>query len=209
MNNWQYAGARPTGSWSGSATFPRELGLDKVEEVYLLTARPVKELDCLRGETVPLAAQKIEGRLLVSEKVRFEKAPVELKLTFNQANNTQMSFASRYGVRLKNARGEFIAIGYDNVQKFFYVDRTQATGEIFSDQFAGIQAIPYIVNTPEIEWTLLIDVASVEFFTAGGRVVATDVFYPSEPFDRIEVFTENGHIDLTDGSLTELKSIWK
>lgn len=209
MNNWQYAGAKPTGNWSGAATFPRELGLDQVENLYLLTARPAKELDRLRGETVRVKAQKVEKRLVVSENVCFEKAPVELNLTFNQASNTQMSFASRYGVRLKNAKGEFVTIGYDNVEKFFYVDRTHAAGEVFSEQFACIEAIPYIVNTPEIEWTLLIDVASVEFFTAGGRVVATNVFYPSEPFDILEVFTENGNIDLVSGSLTELKSIWK
>lgn len=209
MNNWQYAGAKPTGTWSGAATFPRELGLDKVEDLYLLTARPVKELDLLRGETVLLASQEIEKRLVISDKLPFEKAPVELKLTFNQAHNTQMSFASRYGVRLKNTKGEFVTIGYDNLEKFFYVDRTRATGEVFSDKFACTQAIPYIVNTPEIEWTFLIDVASVEFFTAGGRVVVTDVFYPSEPFDLLEVFTENGSIPLTSGSLTELNSIWK
>lgn len=69
--------------------------------------------------------------------------------------------------------------------------------------------MPYIVNTPEVEWTLLIDVASVEFFTAGGRVVVTDVFYPSEPFNTIELFTENGNVELVDGKITEIRSIWK
>lgn len=209
MNNWQYAGAKPTGTWSGAATFPCELGLDKVEDLYLLTSRPVKELDLLRGETVALDSRKVDKGLFLSDKISFDKAPVELKLTFNQERNTQMSFASRYGVRLKNAKGEYITIGYDNVEKFFYVDRTHAVGEVFSDKFACTQAIPYIVNTPQIEWTLLIDVASVEFFTAGGRIAVTNVFYPSEPFDIFELFTENGAIDLVGGSLTELKSIWK
>ena len=120
-----------------------------------------------------------------------------------------MGFASRYGVRLKNNKGEYITIGYENVDKLFYVDRTNAVGEVFSDKFASVHSVPYIVNTPEVEWTLLIDVASVEFFTAGGRVVVTDVFYPSEPFDTIELFTENGNVELVDGKITEIRSIWK
>lgn len=209
MNNWQYAGEKPTRLWSGAAIFPRRLGLDKVEDMYLLTSAPVEELSELKGETVRIENQKIDGVYSLSESLPFAQAPVELKLTFDQSCNTQMSFASRYGVRLKNTKGEYIAVGYDNVEKFFYVDRTNATGEVFSDKFASVQTIPYIVHTSQVEWTLLIDVASLEFFTAGGRVAVTDVFYPSEPFHQIEVFTENGLITVVEGSLTELKSIWK
>lgn len=209
MNNWQYAGAKPCVKWSGATTFPRELGLDKVVDTYLLTSTPVKELDILKGESVKIDPTTIDKKLSISDQFAFAKAPIELKLTFDQENNTQMSFASRYGITLKNAKGEYITIGYDNLDKFFYVDRTNATGEVFSDKFACVHTVPYIVNTPQIEWTLLIDVASVELFTAEGRVVITDVFYPSEPFDTIEAFTENGIINITGGSVTELNSIWK
>lgn len=209
MNNWQYAGAKPTRVWSGAATFPRELGLDKVEDTYLLTSTPVKELDALRRETVRIDNQKVDRTFSLTDNCRFPGAPVELKLTFDQSENTRMSFASRYGLKLSNSKGEYITIGYDNIKKFFYVDRTNAVGESFSDQFASTQIIPYIVLTPRVEWTLLIDVASLEFFTAGGRIAVTDVFYPSEPFSRLDVFTENGTITLTEGSLTALASIWK
>lgn len=209
MNNWEYAGAKPCVKWSGAATFPRELGLVKDESIYLLTSEPVKELDALYGESVTLDAMKVSKSALLSDKFEFGKAPIEIKLTFNQKDNTQLGFASRYGVRLKNNKGEYITIGYENVDKLFYVDRTNAVGEVFSDKFASVHSVPYIVNTPEVEWTLLIDVASVEFFTAGGRVVVTDVFYPSEPFDTIELFTENGNVELVDGKITEIRSIWK
>lgn len=208
MNNWQYAGDKPCGTWSGAATLPRELGLVKDGPLYLLTSEPVRELQALRGETFTIEPQPIEKSILLSDRFDFAKAPVEIKLTFDQKENTKISFASRYGVRLKNQQGEYITIGYDNVDKLFYVDRTNAVGEVFSDQFASIHSCPYIVNTPETEWTLWVDVASVEFFTAGGRVVFTDVFYPSSPFDRIEVFAENGKIDRMSGSITALKSIW-
>ena len=120
-----------------------------------------------------------------------------------------MSFAARYGVKLKNSKGEYILLGYDNVEKCFYVDRTNAVGEVFSDKFACTHAVPYIVNTPSITWKLLIDVASVELFTADGRIAITDVFYPSEPFNTIEAFTEQGSILIQKGQLTALKSIYE
>lgn len=209
MNNWQYAGDKPCVTWSGAATLPRELGLVKDGNLYLLTSEPVKELGVLYGERVILENLKVEKSVLLSDTFSFAKAPVELKLTFDQQNNTQLGFASRYGVRLKNDKGEYITIGYDNMDKLFYVDRTNAVGDVFSDKFASLHSVPYIVNTPEVEWTLVIDVASLEFFTVGGRIAITNVFYPTEPFDTIEVFSENGGITISNGSVTELKSIWK
>ena len=209
MNNWQYAGEKPCITWSGAMTLPRELGLDKVQDLYLLTSTPSPEIDVLKGESVQFADLKVENSLNLSEKATFAQAPVELSLTFDQSNNTQMSFAARYGVKLKNSKGEYILLGYDNVEKCFYVDRTNAVGEVFSDKFACTHAVPYIVNTPSITWKLLIDVASVELFTADGRIAITDVFYPSEPFNTIEAFTEQGSILIQKGQLTALKSIYE
>lgn len=209
MNNWQYAGDKPCVTWSGAATFPRELGLVKDRSLYLLTSDPVREIQTIRGESVELKKGTVDQLAVLSDQFAFSKAPIELALTFNQAENTRITFPSNYGIRLKNAKGEYITIGYNNLDKFFYVDRTHATGIVFSDKFAGIQVVPYIVTTPEIEWRFIIDVSSVEFFTAGGRIVITNVFYPSDPFDIIELFTENGKIDYTQGTITELHSIWK
>jgi fructan beta-fructosidase len=40
-------------------------------------------------------------------------------------------------------------------------------------------------------------------------VVITDLYYPTEDFDIIEIFAENGQIRLGEALFTELKSIWK
>ncbi|MDH6343111.1 fructan beta-fructosidase [Parabacteroides sp. PFB2-12] len=209
MNNWQYAGHEPTTVWSGAATFPREMGLVKDGSIYLLTSTPVKELDRLREKTVDIQPTTINKTLLLSDLITFETAPLEINLRFNQENNTQMNFATKYGIRLKNEKGEYIAIGYDNLNKVFYVDRTNATGETFSPSFASLHGAPYIINSPQVDWQLLVDVSSVEFFAAGNRIVLTNTFYPSEPFNTVELFTQDGVIGLTKGSITQLSSIWK
>ena len=48
----------------------------------------------------------------------------------------------------------------------------------------------------------------MEFFTAEGRIAMTDLFYPTTPFDQVELFTENGTITAT-GEAFQLHSIWK
>lgn len=208
MNNWLYAGEKPCIKWSGAMTLPRELGLVKDGSLYLLTSTPVPEIDALRGESVVLKNLKVDGTLSLSDRFTFASAPLDLRLAFDQSESTKLGFAARYGVRLKNGKGESVTIGYDNTKKCFYIDRTHASVQPFSDQFPGVHTAPYIVHTPTVHWRLLIDVTSVEFFTAEGRIAMTDLFYPSTPFDQVELFTENGTITAT-GEAFQLHSIWK
>lgn len=205
MNNWQYAGKEPTSVWSGSATFPRELGLVKDNNTYLLTSVPVKELAVLHRDSVKVGQRSLTGTYLLSDDIPFEKAPVEIELTFRLANNYDQTESAKYGVKLKNEAGQYITIGYDRKEMMFYVDRTHATGEVFSDKFASLHAVHYELNSEEIKWHLLVDVSSVELFAADGRVVMTNTFYPSEPFDMIELFSQGGEVEIKEGLVTELK----
>jgi len=209
MNNWQYAGEKPTFKWSGATTFPRELGLIKRSARYLLTSTPVKEIRNLYGDNYVLTDIEVIHEKEIFKNITFDKTPTELLLTFNVRDDSRIDFPGRYGIRIKNQTGESYAIGYDNVDKFFYIDRTNATSEVISDYFPSKQIIPYIINGDQITWRIILDTSSVELFTAEGLIVVTNVVYPSEPFDKIEVFAENGKISLKEVEIIELKSIWK
>jgi fructan beta-fructosidase len=54
-----------------------------------------------------------------------------------------------------------------------------------------------------------LDVSSVELFADQGKVVLTDLFFPSQPFDSISLFSEGGKVDLLKGQMWQLKGIWK
>lgn len=209
MNNWQYAGEKPTQIWSGAATFPRDLGLANVDGKYLLTSKPVEEIEKLYGESESIKNTEIANSKTIFAKTSFAKAPVEISLTFDVENNTRMDFAGKYGITLKNTAGEYYTVGYDNVDKYFYADRTNATSEEISPDFSSFHAAPFNVTGKTVTWRMIVDVSSVEFFAADGKVVITDVVYPSPIFDQIEFFAENGKINLTEARITELKSIWK
>ena len=55
---------------------------------------------------------------------------------------------------------------------------------------------------------MIIDVSSVELFAADGKAVITDLVFPSDIFDEIELFAENGRIEVSEGAVRELNSIW-
>ncbi|WP_106831267.1 glycoside hydrolase family 32 protein [Parabacteroides pacaensis] len=206
MNNWQYAGEKPCVKWSGACTLPREMGLVKSGNGYLLTSVPVKELDKLQGETATWDKLKVEKSFDLAKGLPFAQAPV--KLTFSLKEQPGSSLADKYGICLKNKQGECMIVGYDNRNKLFYIDRTNATGETFSDKFACIHSAPYQVQPDGTEWEVVIDVSSLELFVDKGRLVMTDVFYPSEPFDKMELFTKDGVATFSNVSVTQLKSIW-
>lgn len=208
MNNWQYAGKEPSSSWSGAGTLPRELGLVKDRSTYLLTSTPVNELENIRGESKQWESLNVTNSVNLSDSISFASSPLEIQFTLNN-NNAGSNKPEKYGVRLSNKKGEYIAVGYNTAENLFYIDRTNATGNTFSDKFAGIHNMPYLPGDAEVNWHLVIDDSSVEFFAAGYRVVMTDVFYPSEPFGTVELFAQNGSIGIKNVRLTELLSIWK
>jgi len=52
-------------------------------------------------------------------------------------------------------------------------------------------------------------VASVEVFADEGEVVITDIFFPDDVFDKINIFSKAGSVNLKSGKITRLSSIWK
>lgn len=53
---------------------------------------------------------------------------------------------------------------------------------------------------------LFFDVASVEVFADGGATVLRDVFFPSEPFDRLAVYVGGGSVRFKGGTATRLEA---
>lgn len=150
----------------------------------------------------------ISGTESISDKIPFPQAPIEITLTFDLANKTKMGFPNKYGITLKNSKGEYYTVGYDNIDRCFYADRTHATGENFSSSFPSLHFAPYIIREPAITWRMIIDVSSVELFAADGKAIITDLVFPSDIFDEIELFAENGRIEVSEGTVRELNSIW-
>ena len=205
MHSHQYAAAAQgytTRSFSGAATFPRELSLASTQNGYRLVSHPVHELSRLRDKSQKLQRTRIEGTVRLSPEVPFDKAPIELDAHFGKRQN-----ATRYGIRLRNDSGEYISIVYDRLTQCFTADRTHATAVQFSEPFASVEHARLPLGCDPTHWYALIDVASIELFVGGGTVVFTNVFFPSAPFDTIEWIAKGGNATLERGRITSLKNI--
>lgn len=203
MSNWDYAQVVPTVNWRSAMTLPRSLLLKKNDAHYLLCSTPVKELETLRNKSVKIEKTTVQNELDLSEKVNATQC--ELVLEFNKS-----STATNFGIQLSNTRGDVYQIGYDVENKNYYSDRRNSRKNNFSEDFAPkIHMAPHNLTKETIKMHLFFDASSVELFADDGATVITDIFFPTEDFTIIKVFTEDGGEVEVMGSAYNLKGIWK
>lgn len=196
MNNWDYAGAIPTGDFRGAMTIPRDYALREIDGEIRLVQTPVEQLQSLRREHVSVSDVTVaEGSL----KAPFEGSALEIVATFDAAD----AEASRFGVKVRVGDGEETLVGYDAATGEVFIDRTRS-GIIPAESFAAIHAAPIEVTAEgEIKLHVFVDAASVELFANDGLRTITDQIFPDAESLGVELFAEGG-----DAGVAEL-DIWK
>lgn len=205
MNNRQYANQVPTTGWRGACTIPRTIKLYDMYNEYLLITHPVKEFSQLNTLDEKLPKTMVSGE---SDVLKPIKIPFEAVLTFNTEQRTSLNFAERFGIQLSNDAGEKVSIGYDNLNKLFFIDRSSNGWESSERNFAQIHYAPYINNESTLKFRLIVDKSSIELFAVDGLVVMSEQVYPSQDLSKFSVFTEKGNVELLSGKITELSEIW-
>ncbi len=199
MSNWQYAQIVPTEKWRSAMTVPRDLGLQKVGDKYLITSKPVAELDVLNGKETTL--QNIAAtNYNLTEKVGKLTGPARLHFTAKQVES--------FAITLYNDRNEKVIVGYDKGTNKYFIDRTNSGKVDFEKGFAGKHTAPRFSKDNQMDFTLIIDNASVELFADGGLSVMTEIFFPNALLSNISIeSTNNFTIDAL--KFNHLKSIWR
>ncbi|GBQ27865.1 beta-fructosidase [Gluconacetobacter azotocaptans DSM 13594] len=203
MANWDYAAKVPTERWRGAMTLPRTLDLRKTADGYRLFVNPVKELDTLRGAPHAMPAHVVDG-------------PLALPVAPGAASQSDMLLhfdrpagPVRFGLIFSNARGEEFRVGYDDATGCYFSDRRKAGDRAFSDRFAiGVHSAPRASTADRIDLRLLMDASSMEMFADGGQTVMTETFFPSQPFDRVSLFSEGGSVRFRGGIVYPMHRIW-
>lgn len=195
MSNWQYAQTVPTKTWRSAMTIPRELSLRNTPDGVRLFSSPVKESQALRTQS----------RLINSYTKSYPLSLGEIILNFDLAQTS----AGEFGVEIFNVKNESIRIGYDKKENQFYIDRTKSGEASFEKNFAEKHFAPRASKSNKLTMHLFIDHSSVELFADDGRVVMTDIFFPTEKFTGLRLYQLNGKAKLTAGILYDLRSVWK
>ncbi len=204
MSNWDYATVVPTRVWRSATTVPRELSLIRNEDGFFLVSNPVKELITLREKSYKpfIFSQKFEGEMEIdTDSIKLMQS--ELVFNFNLKDN----LADSIGVFIENELNERLIIGYSVEQKQFFVDRTNAGNSDFSRKFAGVSTAAYEAGS-SLKMHFLIDASSCELFVDDGRLVMTNLVFPSESYTKLKVFSTS-EVTLENTVLYSLSSIWQ
>ena len=158
MSNWQYAGVVPTKQFRSANSVPRDLSLFTDGDETYLASVPSPELDALRGEKLKKPTETCE--IVVSVK-------------------------GSATVTLSNSKGEEVVMQYDEAQRTLAMDRSKSGDVSFSDAFAVNTVAPTHGVVRQLR--IFVDRCSVEAFDAEGKVVLTNLVFPSEPYNTVKV----------------------
>lgn len=199
MSNWQYATRVPTEKWRSAMTIPRDLGLVKVGEKYLVTSNPVPELRLITQK--PMVIKNIPSTNYdLIEKTGKLSGPARLTISFDQITS--------FIITLSNDKDEKVMIGYDKGANEYYIDRTRSGKVSFESGFASRSTAPRLSDKNSIEVTLIVDDASVELFADGGLSVMTSIFFPNKSFTNLDLQSAD-NVKASSIRFEKLNTIWK
>jgi fructan beta-fructosidase len=198
MSNWQYATVVPTKTWRSATTVPRDLALEKMGDKYLVTSKPVKELDQLNKTSVKL--KNIDaGDFNLNTKTGKLSGPGQLKISSDKIES--------FSITLSNNMNEKVVLGYDQNANNYFIDRSESGNINFEKGFAAKHTAPRLSTSQKMNMTLIIDDASVELFADDGLSVMTEIFFPDKPFSKIKI-QSTGNFKIKELEYHQMKSIW-
>ncbi|MBV9962530.1 MAG: glycoside hydrolase family 32 protein [Parafilimonas sp.] len=199
MSNWSYAQLVPTEVWRSAMTLPRNLNLMHVGDDMFIASKPVVELNSVAGKQQVINAIAVNPQFDLSQQISNLQLPCRLE--FNAE-------AKSFSVNFSNDKNELLVIGYDEVQKHYYINRSQSGEVDFEKTFSEEHAAPRILNAKMIHLTIIADVSSVELFADDGLSVMTEIYFASKPFGQIQLKSDSG-MQVNNFIYTPYKSIWK
>ncbi|MEU5282256.1 GH32 C-terminal domain-containing protein [Streptomyces asoensis] len=203
MSNWDYAGAVPTSPWRGAQSIPRQMALRTVDGRVRLTSEPVSSVKSLRQASPATATVGIvrnTSKALAGPAADGETLDIEAAFSLKDAE--------RFGLKVRTGTaGEETVIGYDSTAQELYVDRTRSGAVDFDGTFPGVQSAPLRAVNGKIKLRILVDRSSVEVFGGSGEAVITDQIFPDPAAQGVQVFAENGSVQLDKATVWHLDPI--
>jgi len=198
MNNWQYGKVIPTKKWRSAMTVPRDLGIEKVGEKYLVTSLPVKELSGINDKQIILENTPASNYDL-TKKVGKLAGPAKINFTLDKIET--------FSVTLSNELGEKMVVGYNKAANYYYADRSASGITGFEKDFGIFHFAPRLTGKGNLDLSLIVDAASIELFADEGLTVMTEIFFSTTPYNQITIQSAEGTI-IKKLEYVTLKSIW-
>lgn len=190
MSNWQYAQVIPTHPWKNAQSFPRRVTLREYPEGVRLVQNPADEIKHLRQQHYHwenLDVARVNKRLRENY---VAATALEIEVEF------ELRTASEFGLKVRKGIFEETVIGYDAVSGQLFVDRGNSGNVEFSSKFQKQQRGELVAEQGKVKLRILIDQCSVEVFGNDGKLVITDLIFPSPQSQGVELFANSGDIQI-------------
>lgn len=161
MNNWQYANQVPTLQYRSSNTLPRDLSLFEYNNEVYLASTPSPELDAIRGK-----------------KCAKLKDVCELEVAINSQLQPTI-------ITLFNDNSEKVIISYKPNLHTLSMNRESSGDVSFSDAFKSVTTAPTFGIISHLR--IFIDKSSIEIFDAEGKVVMTNLVFPTKAYNNVNI----------------------
>ncbi|KRF42165.1 glycoside hydrolase family 32 protein [Paenibacillus sp. Soil787] len=204
MNNWKYANKIPTSAWRGAMTLPRELSLSTETEGIRVMQRPVRELSSQRRDEERWESFIVSSEYEQEENI-FAMPQGELLEIIVEL---EIGDATEFGLRLSTADNEETIIGYATSEQNLFIDRTKSGTVNFHDDFACKHNAPLKPMDGTIKLTIFVDWSSVEVFSYDGKLVMTDLVFPSSSRKELKLYAKEGSISVKSLTFYTLESIY-
>jgi len=182
MSNWQYAQDVPTAPWRNAMTVPRELSLRETAYGLRMIQKPIRELQRLRGHRQVFRGGSIQKANAWSRRAALGGDCLEMILELEPGGTGQC------GARVFKGPEEETDVGFDEVSKRAFVDRSHSGSSEFHNGFAGIHHAPAATHEGRLKLHILVDACSIEVFVNDGEVVFTDLVFPHPSSRQLELF---------------------
>jgi fructan beta-fructosidase len=186
---WMRGGEFPGMPFKGQMTFPCELALTKFSFGYMLTRKPVGEIELLHDKHYDWENENLIPGINqnILKKVKGDCLHLIGEFDLKTSNN--------FGFMIRR-------------------DRKSAGTEIMYDVKRGTlsalgSTVPLMPVDNAIKLEILIDRASVEIFANDGQTVISNCFTPDEGAEDLELFTRGGELEVLKLDIYEINSVWK
>lgn len=175
----------------------RVIQLEEEFHDYYLRELPVSEVD-VKSISQELIHQEelYDGRTFKLQ----SNLPCRINLTFDVDSRLYLGLAETFGVKIRCKKGTELFAGYQAERRYFFVAEP-ATDKNAQFAWKGFNYFPYVCNEPSMDLSILLDKNSVELFAMDGLVSLTKQIDFDEEGIEIEVFAENGKVNLLNGSI--------